>query len=136
MRAMLSLELFNYGAEQWVRLWREIGNMCAPDLGNMTFGRPSRDSWVAEITGYDAKYGLSRIFLHGFKGLYDSNSKMSRGVYERYVLESGHVYEVSRQVSWKRIERYFCEVNLDGDIVKLTKEEVGARLRNKHGNEG
>lgn len=41
-----------------------------------------------------------------------------------FVLESGHYYEIKEQISWQRSERYFCRVSADGDIIRVTKEEV------------
>jgi hypothetical protein len=99
MKAMLALEIFCYGDKKRWELWSRIGDMVMPGLGTTMFGGFPQEVWVAEILGPDPVYGLARRFVRGFEDLSDANSKLSRGVVERYILESGRIYEVSEQMS-------------------------------------
>lgn len=85
--------------------------------------------WVAELTGFDDKFGYKREFLPYNKDYSRANSKGSRGVYAHYILEQGRVYEVKEPVSWKNTIRYFCAVDAEGDIVKISKEDVDECLK-------
>ncbi len=85
-------------------------------------------AWVAEITGPDAQFGLSRVFLAGVRDYSKANSVRSRGVRTAYALESGKLYEISAPESWKSTERYFATVR-DGEIVRLSKEQVLEAVR-------
>lgn len=93
-------------------------------LGERLMGKYPASHWVAEITGFDDKFGYQRIFLPYNKDYSHANSKGSRGVYAHYILEQGRIYEVKEPISWKNTIRYFCTVDADGDIVKITKEDV------------
>mgnify|MGYP001482488234 FL=1 len=123
MKAYLEIELFGEDARQMMRLWEAIGNMASPGLGTATFGGMPPSGWVAEITGFDQKYKYARKFLKRKLDYSRANSKGSRGVYAEYILESGKIYDVKQQISWKRVHRYFCTVNQDGDIVILSESE-------------
>ena len=46
-----------------------------------------------------------------------------------YILESGRIYQVKSQTSWKNTDKYFCIVSDDGDIVKITEDTVSAKLK-------
>lgn len=83
----------------------------------------SNKSWVAEITGKDAKYGLKREFLDGVRDYSRANSVKSRGVYTEFELEEGKIYEISERCSWKRTERYFVKIE-NGKKVEIKKDEV------------
>jgi len=124
MKAVLEIELFGDDTRQLCKLWRNIMNEGMPGLGDMTIGTMPRNSWVAEITGTDPKYKYKRKFLKSKKDYSRANSKGSRGVFIEYLLESGCYYDVSAQTSWKNVDRYFCTVNDEGDIVKMSEEEV------------
>lgn len=84
--------------------------------------------WVAQITGRSGGNGYDRQFLKAKTDYTHSNSKGTRGVYACYLLESGHIYEVSSPVSWKRVDRYFCRA-VDGHVQRITKVEVDQCLR-------
>lgn len=131
MKAYLEIELFGEDARQMMRLWEAIGNMAFPGLGTATFGGMPPSGWVAEITGFDQKYKYARKFLKRKLDYSRANSKGSRGVYAEYILESGKIYDVKQQISWKRVHRYFCTVNQDGDIVILTESEVVEWLKSR-----
>jgi hypothetical protein len=80
--------------------------------------------WIAEIKGFSKKYLFDREFLDKNKDYTDANSVGTRGIKCWYMLETGCVYEVQRQISWKKSEKYFCCVNADGEIIRLTREDV------------
>ncbi|MGV9267451.1 hypothetical protein ACWDRR_22620 [Kitasatospora sp. NPDC003701] len=107
--------------------------------------------WVAEITGRDAKFGLRRDFLTGeldYEGALDNRGW--RGVLCCWTLLTGHLYEASWPLdppvkNWRGLrrmgfpgrvteeERSFLQVNEQGDIVELSREEAEAWL--SHGPE-
>lgn len=133
MKATIGLELFGENHKEWFRLMKAKANSGIPGAGDILLGRDLEESFVAEISGLDPRYGFARQFLRGSKDYSRSNSKGSRGVFKWYILESGRIYDVQRQVTWKRLERFYCTVDEAGDIIKLTKEEVDARLRRRAG---
>lgn len=93
-------------------------------------GKIKKPYWVAEIIGAHPKLKYERKFLKGKKDYAKANSKGSRGVFVYYLLESDRIYEVSRPVSWKKSERFFCVVSPDdGEIVKVEKDFVDQCLK-------
>lgn len=79
--------------------------------------------WVAQITGYDSRYGYKREFVSPSKmDFSQANSAKSRGVYAIYKLEPG-VYEVSDPQSWQRTERYFVKVDA-GQAQRISEDEL------------
>lgn len=106
--------------------WR----MCSAYPGGEQHRSPpkSRD-WVAEIVGFDARYGYKRKFIHGKSDYARSNARATRGLYINYILESGHLYEVASPQSWKQTKRYFATVTDDGDVVEILKEVVDQCLK-------
>lgn len=128
MKAMLALEQFGYGTRKWSELWAAIGDMAGSQLGTITFGMGPGNAWVAEITGINGHNGFERKFLKGKVDFSLANSKCSRGVMIRYILDSDHIYEVKEQLSWSRCRRYFCEVNANGEIVEITEKDVVSRI--------
>lgn len=83
-----------------------------------------RKPWVAEITGIDKKYGLSRTFLPSKTQRTRSNSTGSRGVELWFIVESGKFYEIKSPQSWKSSDRYFFTIDENGDMIRITKDEV------------
>jgi hypothetical protein len=128
MKAILRIELIGDNIRQELKLWTNIGNMAIPGLGTMTFGSYPRSGWVAEITGFDPKYKYARSFLKFKKDYSRANSKGSRGIFAEYILEEGKIYDVKQQVSWKRIERYFCKVD-NWQIIRIDETEVKEWLK-------
>lgn len=129
MKAMLSLELFHYNMHCRPVPWEmKLRTMTA---GTMRFlvdeeaGRPH--VWVAEITGRNDG-GLVRSFLRGELDITGARSGGKRGVLRRYVLDSGHIYEVKKQLDYTKYGRYFCTVDDEGDIVRLSEQEVNDRF--------
>jgi hypothetical protein len=124
MKAFLELELRGDHIREYAKMAKYIGNEAAPGLGSYLFNIPL-SSWVAEIAGTDPKYKYNRKFLRYNKDYSRSNSKGSRGVYAEYILESGKIYDVKEFKG-----RYFCTVNNNGDIIKLSESEVREWLKN------
>ena len=131
MKAYLEIELFGENTRQMFKLWENIINMGAPGLGTITFGGMPPSGGVAEITGFDPKYKYARNFLKRKLDYSRANSKGSRGVFAEYILESGKIYEVKQQISWKKVDRYFCTVTNDGDIERLDEKEVIEWLKSR-----
>ena len=137
MKGILILELFGEDTRQLFKICRGMFEVGGVDFGRMYFdrhiGTPPRSSWVAEITGPDEKYGLSREFLSGKMDYSKANGKGSRGIFAEYILSPGKIYEVKSQETWSRSRRYFCTVGDDGEIVELDEETachaVGALTR-------
>lgn len=124
MRAVLEIELFGEDTRAMVKAYTQLLDSCMPGLGNDTIGSFPPSGWVSEITGFDSKYKYARRFLKPKKDYSRSNSKGSRGVFAEYVLESGKIYDVKSQTTWKHVERYFCTVDKNGEIIKLSETEM------------
>ncbi len=87
--------------------------------------KPLHQAWVAEIVG------KRRRFL-GYK-ITSGPEQHSKDVFRVYLLEAGRVYEVSAPLDWKCCDRYFCTVTMDGQIRRLTREEVDAWMPESEG---
>lgn len=123
MKAALSLELFGENVRQYQLLYRGIFQLFGFEkLFDSQIGVRPRSSWVAEVTGPDEKYRLKREFLRPKLDYSRANSKGSRGIFAEYILETGKLYEVKSQVTWNRVEQYFCIVNDQGDIEEIDEE--------------
>lgn len=130
MKAALCLEYVGESGDAQIALYSGKLDGIAPGLGGAAFGcKNPRKPWVAEIIGYHGKYGFERTFLSSKRNYSRANSSGSRGVELWFVLESGKVYEVKAPQSWRSVDRYFCRVDDDGDIIRMSKDEVGAWLR-------
>lgn len=130
MKAVLEIELFGEDTRQLYKFWTNFTNEMSPGLGDATFGTLPPSGWVAEVIGTDQKYKFARSFLKRKLDYSRSNSKGSRGIFAEYILESGKIYDVKQQVSWRNSKRYFCTVNSEGDIIELSEEEVKNCLKN------
>lgn len=126
MKAALQLELFGENYRKEVAGLRNIYSVVLGEKGAYRQLGPSQpcSTWVAEIIGPDPIYRLKRKFIDRKIDYAKSNGVGSRGVYAEYIMESWGIYEVSEQVSWKRVERYFCTVTEEGDIIKITEVEA------------
>ena len=129
MLAAIELELIGDDARVECNGYRSIMNAAVPGSGDLLGGIPP-SGWIAEIIGFHTKYKYDRVFLKGKKDYSRSNSKGSRGVYASYLLESGKLYDVKSKISWKRSERYYCRVEENGDIKRISEEELIECLRN------
>lgn len=87
--------------------------------------------FVAEITDFDIRYRYKRTFLRGKVDYAQSNLRGTRGVFVNYTLESGKIYHVSDPRSWRRTDKYYVTVTNEGEIVKITEEEVSACLKRR-----
>lgn len=131
MKTILRIELFNENIRDLSKLYGMIFDSYLPGLSELATVKIPRSGWVAEITGYDPKYKYQRKFIKCKKDYSKANMRGSRGLYAEYILESGRIYEVKSQVSWKRFERYFCQVTNEGDVKRITIEEVDRILQEK-----
>jgi hypothetical protein len=129
MKNIIEIELFGDNVNQMIKLYRGISEDILPGFWDATIGTIPQSGWVAEITGFDSIYKYARKFLKCKKDYSRSNKKGSRGVFIEYILESGHIYEVKKKPSWNRTERYFCIVSDEGDIIKISEDEVVAKLK-------
>jgi hypothetical protein len=93
-------------------------------------GRRPVNYWVCSIIGADWKYGLNRQFLKPEIDMSEANSKLSRGVFAKYILETDKVYEIQEQTSWRCVRRYFAIVTDDGFIDEISKDEVDEWVKN------
>lgn len=85
--------------------------------------------WVARIEGLDRKFGYKRSFMRGAYDYTTTNNASSRGTYIYYAVPPG-IYEVCRNVTWTRFERFFCRVDDNGNIHEISREEVEQCLKN------
>lgn len=138
MRAVLNLELFGEDTRQLWKIYKGVFEVSGGDFGKAYFDKyigpaPPRSSWVAEISGPDAKYGLKREFVKSKLDYSHANSKGSRGIFAEFLLDEGKIYEVKARTSWGRSDRYFCIVTENGDIKEIDEETachaVGALTR-------
>ena len=124
MKIIIEFECRGDDVRQLAKMYKYIGNEVAPGLGTAVFGGIPPSSWVAEITGLDPKYKFKRQFLSYKKDYSRANSVGSRGVYAIYILESGKMYDIKDHK-----DRYYCRVDDDGNLIKLTESEVKKWLK-------
>ena len=134
MKASLHLEYIGESNDAKARLYFGIvQEMLGRVVAETVVGRNpfTRKPWVAKITGFDFKYGYKREFINGKIQRLRSNAAGSRGIEIWFLLESGFVYQARHFTSWKSEEKFFCKVTEDGDIEKISQEEVDEWLRKK-----
>ena len=85
--------------------------------------------WVARIDGLDPTWGFKREFMRGTYDYTRTNNRASRGTHLYYAVPPG-LYEVCRNVTWRRWERFFCRVDEDGGVHTISREEVEQCLKN------
>lgn len=130
MKATLGIENIHIFSDE-MKLYGFICDCVLPGSKKYVVPKFKNRCWVAHIVGSDEKYKFKREFLKPKTDYTKSNSKGSRGVYLWYLLESGNIYDVSETTSWKNVDRYFCKVSEDGDIIKITEEEVKEWIKKK-----
>lgn len=118
MKAMLSLEFI--GASTWdrVRALGRYADAVAPALSRSLVGDVTAGPSVHEIR----REGAKEVF--GDRDYSKANSKGSRGVRIRYILESDKLYFVRAPYSWRGVDEYFCAVDEVGNIYRLSATEV------------
>lgn len=126
MKATLKLEYIGEAQDARLAVYHGITREAlGKDVADALIGRARmRMPWVAEILGKQDKFGLARAFIHANWQRKRANGQHSRGVELWFILESGRLYEVKSPVSWRKSDRYFCAVTDDGDIKRLSKEDV------------
>jgi hypothetical protein len=127
MKAILRIEAINHEVNREIDMVAGLFYACG--LSSVYGEKPKKKYWAAKIVGIDPKYKFSREFLNPKKDYSKSNSKGSRGIYYTYLLDSKNIYDVSEPVSWKNVDRYFCKVSKEGDIIKITEDEVKQWLK-------
>lgn len=83
-----------------------------------------RQPWVAEITGLDSRYGLSREFVPRKTDYRHANRAGERGAEHWWTLESGRAYEARYRVTWDKWVTRWLTVTEEGDITDITEEEA------------
>jgi hypothetical protein len=90
---------------------------------------PRPRPWVARLNGLDERWGFKREFVKGVHDYSYARRTGSRGIYLYFALAPGF-YEIYRAISWKHDERYFIQVDGQGNWRKVNKEEVVECLKN------
>lgn len=86
--------------------------------------------WVARITGFHPDYLFQREFVRGvYDYSYVSRSNRRRNIYMYFAVPPG-LYDVQEYVNTSRPRRYFAQVNEDGDVSEISKEELIKCLKN------
>ena len=119
MKAVLIFELFGESTAAKVEVHRRLMNDLIPGLEDGALPRMGSSGWVAEITGTDPTHTLDRKFLRPKKDYSRATSSGNRGIYASFILSSGRTYEVNTSR-----ERYFCTVDEDGEIIRVSKDDV------------
>lgn len=102
-------KVVEYFAEALKLAWKEIKNMKA--IVTTTSGSRNHKSWVAEITGKDARFGFARKFVNPVEENGDKTFELENGFYE--VSNGG--------------ERKFVNVD-NGQVNTVSKSDVMAAL--------
>ena len=108
----------------------------------LSFGSKKYKSWVAEITGQDAKYGFARKFLNTddretaevtlANGVYQINGQGASDFYEKafIVVKDGEVTEIEESEVMDAIETMNAPVEVAEEVeVEETIEDVKAEGR-------
>ena len=103
-------------AWDWMRLYRRY------DVAK------SHKPWVACL--YIKQGKMQRDFLQGRKDYSQANASGSRGIYLRFVLYPGKIYEVFSAISCTRTERFYARVS-NRSIERIDTHEVIACLKNQ-----
>ncbi|MEM5795162.1 MAG: hypothetical protein AAGU23_02635 [Bacillota bacterium] len=136
MKAFLQIEAIADDTSSRLKVYEMVVDTitCPGFCKKIIFGGPDPfKPWVAEITGLDPVYKFKREFLKAKKDYTHSNGTGSRGIYVNYIIECGRIYEVKCMATSTRIDRYFCMAEENGDIKRLTREEVEQCLKTRSG---
>lgn len=124
MKAQVSLEYIGYGDNASAnKQMRFLSGLLEEKIDYQPI---YKKPWVAKIVGLDPQYKYARTFLPSVLDFSKTNSVGTRGVYMRFILESGFFYEINERVSWKNWTRYFCKVDSYGDIKIIPENKVEA----------
>lgn len=138
MKATLCLEAIGHNTYQLLKDFDNFTRVALKQKGNWLHKQIAKASligsepmptpcWVAELVLINNN--IYRKYLEWNVDYSRSNSEGSRGVYYCYILESGRVYAVKSPTSWNKISYYFCRVNDDGEIIKISEEETETCLK-------
>lgn len=130
MRVTLALEAIGDNVRAQGRLYEGIiDDALCIGMGRAITGGPLfQKPWVAEITGFDAKYKYSRKFLSPCVDYSQANANGSRGVIHYYHLEPGRVFDVFAMTSWRGRDRYFA-ATWGGVLSRISNDELDEWLR-------
>lgn len=95
-----------------------------------------RRPWLAEIIGYDPKYGYERQFLKSqvdWRGATGRKGPM-HGAVHCWTLRLDRVYEAWQPDGYSREHRSYLRATPDGDVTEITREEVDAWLARRQPN--
>lgn len=101
-----------YFAEALRMAWAQVKNEVGAIEIELSGGSRKHKSWVAEIVGTDAKYGLKREFLNGY-------NKDNAMLY--FELENGKIYDIKDAAG---VRRYKKVVN--GELIEMNESDVKA----------
>jgi hypothetical protein len=129
MKATLKLEAIGDNFCAQLGGYKKLCNMFGYGelMGGVSFRRP----WAAKLTGLWPSGKFQHTFLRGNKDYSESNSKGSRGVFIYYTLESGNYYDVYELTSWKNDDRYYCKVDVEGNIIVVDEKEIQIFFENE-----
>jgi len=85
---------------------------------------PSRPKpWVARLTRLDDHYGFAREFIRATYDYTHASKANGKGTRMYFAMPPG-VYEGCWPISWKHEHRGFWQVDEQGNIYDITREEV------------
>lgn len=132
MRYVLKLEAIgdNYSAYLRHYLKSDSKDFGRKELQAFSLGNKRFTPWVALIVGLDGYFGFKRDFVEGHRDYSGASSTGSRGIFIYYALKPG-IYEINDRQTWKRVDRYFCRIENDETLVRISKEEVIRCFKNE-----
>lgn len=91
---------------------------------------PSRPKpWVSRITGTNSQFGLAREFIRPVYDYTYASKGTGKNTHAYFALPPG-IYEVYYPTSWKHEYRGYIEVDEQGDLHDITREDVDTCLKN------
>lgn len=84
--------------------------------------------WVARLIALDNKYIFVRHFMRGVRDYSRAKRETRLGIWVYFALAPGF-YEVYEPVNHRYDKRYFIQVNDNGSIDQITKEEITEWLK-------
>lgn len=120
MKTFVELKLHRFDPKELHRLYGYEGR---PGTG--TVFKKLSSSWIAEVLDIDPVYRFTRRFLNSNRD-YSRLKNNGQGVFAEFILESGRIYEIK---NYK--DRYFCRVDEECNIIKISETEVVECLKNR-----
>ena len=125
MKAILSLEYI--GAATWDRL-RQFERFERMIIGGQPLPVDHPD-YMAQPGPRVTRYALEGDTwivseVHGQRDYSGANSRGTRGVMVRFILDDSAIYRVKEPVSWRNCAHYFAAVDADGAVLKMEQQEA------------